>query len=135
MLLCALPGLASGLHAQLRVDAPVSLSNVRGAVAGATEVVKSGERLPFSALIFGTTAETTVTTQQRHAADYFPAGSLLNAAGSRTRAQPTTFDFSRSAPHLAFFCRLEINEAAGNIIPVKFRLGGHRHWQDDLRRR
>ena len=49
--------------------------------------------------------------------------------------QPQTFDFTRTAPHLAFFCRLEINEAAGNVIPVKFRLGGHRYWQDDLLRR
>ena len=44
------------------------------------------------------------------------------------------FDFSRSLPHLAFFCRLEINEAAGSIIPAKFRLGGHRYWQDNLLR-
>ena len=29
-------------------------------------------------------------------------------------------------PHLAFFCRLEINEARGGSIPMKFRLGGPR---------
>lgn len=46
----------------------------------------------------------------------------------------STFDFTKTAPHLAFFCRLEINESAGNVIPVKFRLGGHRYWQDDLLR-
>jgi len=60
-----------------------------------------------------------------------PAG----PAKSATTATPAPFDFTRTAPHLAFFCRLEINEAAGNIIPVRFRLGGHRYWQDDLRRR
>lgn len=49
--------------------------------------------------------------------------------------QPIPFDFTRTAPHLAFFCRLEINEKAGNIIPAKFRLGGHRHWQDNLSKR
>ncbi|MEL7162532.1 MAG: hypothetical protein AAFN92_17370 [Bacteroidota bacterium] len=45
------------------------------------------------------------------------------------------FDFSRTAPHLAFFCRLEINDKAGGKIPAKFRLGGHRYWQDNLLRR
>ncbi|WP_026231946.1 hypothetical protein [Neolewinella persica] len=45
------------------------------------------------------------------------------------------FDFTKSAPHLAFFCRLEINEDKGFIIPAKFRLGGHTYWQDNLSRR
>lgn len=45
------------------------------------------------------------------------------------------FDFTQTAPHLAFFCRLEINEKAGFVIPAKFRLGGHRYWQDELGRR
>jgi hypothetical protein len=45
------------------------------------------------------------------------------------------FDFTKSAPHLAFFCRLEINEDKGFVIPAKFRLGGHTHWQDQLSRR
>jgi len=45
------------------------------------------------------------------------------------------FDFTKSAPQLAFFCRLEINEKAGFVIPAKFRLGGHTHWQDQLSRR
>lgn len=50
-------------------------------------------------------------------------------------AAPRPFDFTRTAPHLAFFCRLEINEKAGNVIPAKFRLGGHSYWQDNLMRR
>jgi hypothetical protein len=45
------------------------------------------------------------------------------------------FDFTKSAPHLAFFCRLEINEDKGFVIPAKFRLGGHTYWQDQLGRR
>lgn len=52
-----------------------------------------------------------------------------------TNRNPKPFDFSQSAPHLAFFCRLEINEKAGFVIPAKFRLGGHTHWQDNLGRR
>lgn len=52
----------------------------------------------------------------------------------REVATPQAFDFTRTAPHLAFFCRLEINEEAGYVIPVKFRLGGHQHWQDNLLR-
>jgi hypothetical protein len=53
---------------------------------------------------------------------------------SRTPDGPV-FDFTKSAPHLAFFCRLEINEKKGSIIPAKFRLGGHTHWQDQLSKR
>jgi hypothetical protein len=45
------------------------------------------------------------------------------------------FNFRQAAPHLAFFCRLEINEAANYVIPAKFRLGGHRYWQDELPKR
>ena len=45
------------------------------------------------------------------------------------------FDFARAQPHLAFFCRLEINEAINNVIPMRFRLGGHSYWQDNLLRR
>lgn len=48
---------------------------------------------------------------------------------------PEPFDFTKTAPHLAFFCRLEINEKAGFVIPAKFRLGGHRYWQDELGKR
>ena len=54
---------------------------------------------------------------------------------SGLRGPSARFDYQRAAPHLAFFCRLEINEAAGYVIPLKFRLGGHRSWQTDLRRR
>lgn len=50
------------------------------------------------------------------------------------RGPTARFDYRQAAPHLAFFCRLEINEAANYAIPLKFRLGGVRHWQDELRR-
>ena len=50
-------------------------------------------------------------------------------------ARPPAFDFTATRPHLAFFCRLEINEAAGGVIPLKFRLGGHSAWQDRIPRR
>ena len=53
---------------------------------------------------------------------------------SGLRGPSARFDYQQAAPHLAFFCRLEINEKAGNVIPAKFRLGGVRHWQDNLRR-
>ena len=68
--------------------------------------------------------------------DYRPAGSVSfqRTTGGR-QPLPTNFDFTRTRPHLAFFCRLEINEAAGHVIPLKFRLGGHRAWQEDLLRR
>lgn len=51
------------------------------------------------------------------------------------RGPNARFDYRSAQPHLAFFCRMEINESRGNIIPAKFRLGGHRHWQDNLLRR
>ncbi|MBC6993519.1 hypothetical protein QWY85_16170 [Neolewinella lacunae] len=59
---------------------------------------------------------------------------LLSLESTVSQSAPA-FDFTRTAPHLAFFCRLEINEKAGAIIPAKFRLGGHTHWQDALWRR
>lgn len=59
---------------------------------------------------------------------------LVTEGLGRTPSGPV-FDFTRSAPHLAFFCRLEINEAQGSVIPLKFRLGGHQYWQDNLLRR
>ena len=54
---------------------------------------------------------------------------------SGLRGPSSRFDYQRAAPHLAFFCRLEINESAGGVIPMRFRLGGVRHWQDELPRR
>lgn len=66
------------------------------------------------------------------------AGLAVKTMLSRSYYAPAApakkFDFTQTAPHLAFFCRLEINEAAGNIIPARFRLGGHRYWQDNLLR-
>ncbi|OAV46153.1 hypothetical protein [Lewinella sp. 4G2] len=44
------------------------------------------------------------------------------------------FSYTQTLPHLAFFCRLEINESMNYVIPAKFRLGGHSHWQDNLLR-
>jgi len=60
---------------------------------------------------------------------------LLVTEGLGRTANGPVFDFTKSAPHLAFFCRLEINEKAGFVIPAKFRLGGHTYWQDNLSRR
>lgn len=71
------------------------------------------------------------------AAEFFrsaPNPLLVMEGLGRTPDGPV-FDFTKSAPHLAFFCRLEINEKAGFVIPAKFRLGGHRYWQDELGRR
>lgn len=59
----------------------------------------------------------------------------LPALTASATTPSSVFNFQQTRPHLAFFCRLEINEAKGNIIPAKFRLGGHRHWQDNLLRR
>lgn len=50
------------------------------------------------------------------------------------RGPNARFNYRQTLPHLAFFCRLEINEAVRSVIPMKFRLGGVRHWQDDLLR-
>ncbi|NJC25364.1 hypothetical protein [Neolewinella antarctica] len=44
------------------------------------------------------------------------------------------FHYNQTLPHLAFFCRFEINEDRGGVIPMKFRLGGHQPWQNDLLR-
>jgi hypothetical protein len=60
---------------------------------------------------------------------------LTVTEGLGRTANGPVFDFTKSAPHLAFFCRLEINEKAGFVIPAKFRLGGHTHWQDQLSKR
>lgn len=65
----------------------------------------------------------------------FTPNPLLVTEGLGRTPDGPVFDFTRSAPHLAFFCRLEINEKVGGRIPAKFRLGGHRYWQDNLLRR
>lgn len=71
------------------------------------------------------------------AAEFFEStpNPLLVTAGIGRTINGPVFDFAQTAPHLAFFCRLEINELKGNLIPAKFRLGGHRYWQDNLLRR
>lgn len=57
-------------------------------------------------------------------------------SGLRTPADNfRPFNFRQTSPHLAFFCRLEINEAMNYVIPATFRLGGHRYWQDQLPKR
>ncbi len=71
------------------------------------------------------------------AAEYFRStpNPLLVTEGLGRTANGPVFDFAQTAPHLAFFCRLEINEDKGFVIPAKFRLGGHTYWQDNLLRR
>ncbi|MEM6769356.1 MAG: hypothetical protein AAF597_02130, partial [Bacteroidota bacterium] len=64
------------------------------------------------------------------APNYLPVMQGMRGPNARVR-----FNYRNALPHLAFFCRLEINEARGNIIPARFRLGGHQHWQDNLLRR
>lgn len=71
------------------------------------------------------------------AAEFFRSAPnpLLVTEGLGRTPDGSVFDFTKSAPHLAFFCRLEINEAKGGAIPARFRLGGHRYWQDELSKR
>ncbi|TXF85027.1 hypothetical protein FUA23_20905 [Neolewinella aurantiaca] len=99
-------------------------------------------RTPFGFLALRETNEGFALDLRRYR-DVFRAAELFRSApnpllvteGLGRTANGPVFDFTKSAPHLAFFCRLEINENAGGTIPAKFRLGGVRHWQDDLRRR
>jgi hypothetical protein len=51
---------------------------------------------------------------------------LLVTEGLGRTPDGPVFDFSKWAPHLAFFCQLEINEERGGVIPARFRLGGPR---------
>lgn len=82
--------------------------------------------LPFNAIFLGADAG---------AMEGLTSNALTVSTSLPLTKSPKSFDFTKSAPHLAFFCRLEINEKAGGVIPVKFRLGGVKHWQDDLGRR
>ncbi|PPK85996.1 hypothetical protein CLV84_2913 [Neolewinella xylanilytica] len=50
-------------------------------------------------------------------------------------AQPAPFDFSATKPHLAFFCRLELDIEEATKFPVRFRLGEVRGWQQELTKR
>lgn len=50
-------------------------------------------------------------------------------------ARETAFDFSAAKPHLAFFCRLELNIEEATRFPVRFRLGEVRTWQQELTKR
>jgi hypothetical protein len=47
----------------------------------------------------------------------------------------TDFDFTMAKPHLAFFCRLELNIEKATRFPAKFRLGEVRSWQQELTKR
>ena len=47
----------------------------------------------------------------------------------------TVFDYERSKPYLAFFCRLELNIEEATRFPVRFRLGEVRSWQQELTKR
>jgi hypothetical protein len=47
----------------------------------------------------------------------------------------TAFDYAKARPHLAFFCRLELNIEAATSFPVRFRLGEVRSWQQSLSKR
>ncbi|CAH0999895.1 hypothetical protein LEM8419_01155 [Neolewinella maritima] len=49
--------------------------------------------------------------------------------------EPEAFDFSRTKPHLAFFCRLELDIEDATRFPVRFRLGEVRTWQQELTKR
>lgn len=63
-----------------------------------------------------------------------PAPARRRPHGRSAISKSVDFDFTATRPHLAFFCRLEINEARGNRIPMKFRLGGVTAWQYRLLR-
>ena len=47
----------------------------------------------------------------------------------------STFNFAEAKPHLAFFCRLELNIEEATHFPVRFRLGEVRTWQQELTKR
>jgi len=99
-------------------------------------------RLPFGYLATRQT-NTGFRLELRRVRDVFRANEyfrstpnpLLVTEGLGRTLNGPIFDFAQTAPHLAFFCRLEINEKAGFVIPAKFRLGAHRYWQDELLRR
>jgi len=97
---------------------------------------------PFGFLSTEETAGGLVIGLRRFANTFHPATAfrtapnpLLVTEGLGRTPNGPVFDFSKSAPHLAFFCRLEINEKKGGIIPAKFRLGGHTNWQTELKKR
>ena len=53
----------------------------------------------------------------------------------RKSAASAPFDYDQSKPYLAFFCRLELNLEQATRIPVRFRLGEVRSWQQELSKR
>jgi hypothetical protein len=57
---------------------------------------------------------------------------LPSEDGTRVPAQ---FDFANAKPHLAFFCRLELDIEAATRFPVRFRLGEVTGWQQRLTKR
>ena len=69
---------------------------------------------------------------------------LLNPLGTRGPApvlveqdatEVESFDFTKAKPHLAFFCRLELDIEQATRFPVRFRLGEVRTWQQELTKR
>ncbi len=57
----------------------------------------------------------------------------LSTGRSEPQVQP--FDFAQAKPHLAFFCRLELDIEQATRFPVRFRLGEVRTWQQELTKR
>ena len=114
----ALTFLSVGLRAQLRVggDAGAGLLPVPE-MALATSGDGPGIPIPrFPWMTYGTRA---------------PSPPSLQAV----MAQPAGFDYASVKPHLAFFCRLELRIEEETRIPVRFRLGEVRGWQQELTKR
>ena len=121
--------LAPSLRAQLSTDVP-GHPGFLGAAAGAMGI--EAPRPPGGEGSKGLLHLAVPVEGYATEARLFEFPTIHPAAGSQYAPSPTPFDFTRSAPHLAFFCRLEINEARRGVIPVRFRLGGHTYWQDQL---
>ena len=102
------------LTAQLSVDRPASLTEELGGYAGAEP---SADFIPHYL---------PVSLRTRVRAPYTPMLPL---------ATPAPFDFGATKPHLAFFCRLELDIEEATRFPVRFRLGEVRSWQQEISKR
>ena len=107
---------------------------MRGALLFVLAVLLSGS-VPAQLSVGGGAGATALELQPSLSFD--PLGTRGRAPLSIGRSEPQIqpFDFAQAKPHLAFFCRLELDIEQATRFPVRFRLGEVRTWQQELTKR
>ena len=118
---------AASAAAQLRVENPLAGSRilrqaVKPEVEGGLDVPFALQLSPVFSRPLGVAPASRVRAHMPYAV---PVATPVSPA----------FDFAAAKPYLAFFCRLELDIEEATRMPVRFRLGEVRTWQQELSKR